>query len=68
MFASKDKLRYQESRNEDWARTCAYELVINTSMSKSNVREMFAEQFPDYGYVLDEVFEEVEEMANAVGS
>lgn len=62
MFTSKAKLQLQSQRLEDMAYAAAYELMINTKLSEANAREMFMEVYPDHGYVIDEVIEDVRTM------
>jgi len=47
-----------QSGFEDWARTCINELVINTNLSTSQIRELFLNAFPEYDYVMEEALME----------
>jgi hypothetical protein len=44
------------SQSESWARVCAYELIINTKLTFSQMMQLFAKSFPEYTHVLEEVF------------
>lgn len=57
MFKSKQQMVCEDTNLESWARTCVYELLINTNLNRTQITELFTNAFPEYEYVLHEVFE-----------
>ena len=57
MFKSKQQMVLEGDQLESWARTCVYELLINTNLKTSQIKELFINAFPEYEYVLDEILE-----------
>lgn len=57
MFKSKQQILHEDDQMEGWARTCVYELIINTNLNKSQITELFTNAFPEYEHIMHEVFE-----------
>lgn len=57
MFKSKQQMVCEDDQLESWARTCVYELLINTNLNKTQITGLFVNAFPEYEYVLHEVFD-----------
>lgn len=57
MFKSKQQMVCEDDQLESWARTCVYELLINTNLNRSQITELFINAFPEYEYVLHEVLD-----------
>ena len=63
MFKSKTTMLLQEEGQESAARSYAIDLLLNTHIPIHRAKDRFEESFPQYGYVFDEVCEDL----NGVG-